>query len=148
MKNNIFSVFTALLLAGCASQPKINRASVGVVSAQPTPDTSWMWPQDLAYTKRMKSLEREYGIAITQRVGRVLGGLNFPKGSECEFAIILLPGGDVIKVDLASCHFQPDLDERVRAALVGQTMPYSGFESVYQRTYRLKMCAPRYLCAH
>ncbi|MFC7301095.1 hypothetical protein [Cognatiluteimonas weifangensis] len=64
----------------------------------------------------------------------------------CYFSVTLLPGGEVLRADLGECQFAPDFGERMRTALVGQTMPYVGFESVFQRTYRFEICAPKHLC--
>lgn len=58
-----------------------------------------------------------------------------PLGHRCQVAILQLPGGQVIKVDvLPDCPYDEAGKRSVQAAVLkAQPLPYAGFESVFQR---------------
>jgi len=136
-----------IVLGGCVTQPQSKWATVGVIPAQPPFEYSEKWRNDTKFVEKQRSLEKQYGSALAQSVEGLLSGLEFPSSSKCSFSITSLPGGLILRTDLSGCQFEPALSERTRVALVGKTMPYAGFESVFQRTYRFSLCAPKSMCA-
>ena len=147
MTNTRLALLFVILLGGCATQPQSNGAPADVVSAQPPFEYSEKWRHDSEFIEKQRSLEKQYGSALAQSVEELLGGLEFPSDSKCHFSVASLPGGLILRTDLSACQFEPTLIERMRVALVGKTMPYAGFESVFQRTYRFSLCAPKGTCA-
>ena len=136
-----------ILLAGFATLSQPNNTRAAIVPAQPPFQFSDMSRSDPAFIESQRSLEKQYGSALSQTAEELLAGLELPSGSKCYFTVTFLPGGEILRTDLSACQFDTDLQERIRTGLVGRTMPYAGFESIFQRNYRFQVCAPKSICA-
>ena len=64
----------------------------------------------------------------------------------CEVRFTQIPGGLVRTVEFLNCPFAAEGREFVERALKKTPMPYSGFESVFQREVSLKFCYPKEEC--
>jgi len=147
MTNIKLLLLAPMLLGGCATNPSSNLAYVGVISTQPPFQLAESEKRDSAFVESTRNLELQYGVALAHRAEELLADVALPHGARCDFSVTFIPGGEVVDADLTACQLQPALREHVRTALIGQVMPYSGFESVFLRIAHLAVCAPRDLCS-
>lgn len=85
-----------------------------------------------------------YAAALTQAIrGNWTRPDNVPLTARCVITITQLPGGKVIKVDVApSCPYDALGKRSVEAAVLkAQPLPYAGFESVFRRELELSFQA-------
>ena len=69
-----------------------------------------------------------------------------PEATPCKVRFTQIPGGEVIDVEFLSCPFNGAARESVERALRRGSMPYDGFESVFERTVDLTFCHPQEAC--
>jgi colicin import membrane protein len=70
-----------------------------------------------------------------------------PELVRCTVRFTQLPGGDVTDdVEFMDCPYDAQARESVVRALLKTPMPYSGFESVFQRKVILTFCYPEEAC--
>jgi len=90
------------------------------------------------------SLEGAYGLAIQNAIERNWRRPEtVPLGVRCRIAIVQIPGGDVLSVDVApSCPYDAaGRDSLERAVMAAAPLPYAGFESVFRRQLDLNFIA-------
>jgi hypothetical protein len=91
-------------------------------------------------------LASTYNLALADTVEHLLADVRLPGGLRCDVTLILLPGGFIMRVEPGKCAFSPDALNAVDNALVEKTLPYKGFESVYQRTAHFALCSSKSVC--
>lgn len=69
-----------------------------------------------------------------------------PELIRCKVRFTQIVGGEVIDVDFLECPYDALGRDSVERALRKNPMPYSGFESVYQRQITLTLCYPEESC--
>lgn len=69
-----------------------------------------------------------------------------PELIRCKVRFTQIVGGEVIDVDFLECPYDAQGRDSVERALRKNPMPYSGFESVYQRQITLTLCYPEESC--
>lgn len=69
-----------------------------------------------------------------------------PELVRCRVRFTQIVGGEVIDVDFLECPYDAQGRDSVERALRKNPMPYSGFESVYQRQITLTLCYPEESC--
>lgn len=72
---------------------------------------------------------------------------NLPERVTCWASVTQIPGGEVISVELTRCPFDDAGRRSVEAALMRQPLPYTGYESVFQRRIDVPFCYPTEACA-
>ncbi|MBD8524152.1 protein TolA [Pseudomarimonas arenosa] len=94
------------------------------------------------------SLQARYKLAIQQTVDSNWNRPDsLPARVMCHVTVIQIVGGEVINVDLTDCPFDQVGRRSVEAAVTRQPLPYTGFETVFQRQVRIPFCYPREECA-
>jgi hypothetical protein len=74
-----------------------------------------------------------YAIAVRSQVFSALKGVAWQGQGACSAELFQLPGGTVTQVALLRCEFPDALQAQVVQKLQSATLPYQGFESVFQR---------------
>lgn len=69
-----------------------------------------------------------------------------PELIRCKVRFTQIVGGEVLDVDFLDCPYDTQGRDSVERALRKNPMPYSGFESVYQRQITLTLCYPEESC--
>lgn len=113
---------------------KARQASEAAASASPPPGNP----------NADSALLGRYTAALTQAIrGNWTRPDNVPLTARCVIYITQLPGGNVIKVDIApSCPYDALGQRSVEAAVLkAQPLPYAGFESVFRRELKLNFQA-------
>jgi colicin import membrane protein len=64
----------------------------------------------------------------------------------CSVMFTQVPGGEVINVEFRQCAYDAQGRESVERAMRKSPMPYSGFESVFERNITLTLCYPEEAC--
>jgi hypothetical protein len=87
-----------------------------------------------------------YHLALANTVEHLLADVRLSGGRRCDVTLILLPGGFILRVEPGKCTFSPDALRAVDNALIEKTLPYQGFESVFQREAHFALCSSKSVC--
>lgn len=68
------------------------------------------------------------------------------ENTRCVVTFTQIPGGEVIEVEFRLCAYDAQGRESVERAFRKTPMPYSGFESVFERNITLTLCHPEEAC--
>ena len=74
-----------------------------------------------------------YATAVRSSVVSTLASVPWPGHGACSVELIQVPGGQVVRATLVNCAFPADIQATVLKKLQSATLPYQGFESVFQR---------------
>lgn len=119
-------------------------AAASQASAPPTPAPP---SQQLGNQGVDDALLGRYRLAIQQQVDRNwLRPDNLAPGLRCYVEVTQLRGGEVSGVDFARCQTDVLTQRSIEAALMREPLPYSGYESVYQRKLVIPFCYPLEAC--
>ena len=136
-----------IFISGCATQQKPKLMHLGVANMQPPYDYSEEWRKNLEFIERQDKLAKIYGSALSKRLEKILADQQTSTGFRCKFSVALIPGGQIVHTDFSECEFNRAMQEKMDNVLIGEALPYSGFESVFRRIHHLEVCAPKSLCS-
>jgi len=134
-----------LLIAGCAAVPTGRHlVPVGVISTE----RALQYPTnvDPTFAASQRRLSVTYDQAIANATERLLNDVRLPVDQRCDVALVLVPSGLVIRVEPGQCSLSPSDLKVVSDALVDKSLPYRGYESVFQRRAHLAFCSPGGTC--
>ncbi|WP_147281781.1 hypothetical protein [Dyella solisilvae] len=135
-----------LLAAGNATaQTAPQLVPVGVISTERLPQySSNVDPTFAAYQRRLAAA---YDQAIADAAEHFLSDVRVPAGQRCDVSLVILPSGLVVRVEPGQCTFAPATLKAISDALVEKSLPYRGYESVFQRNAHLAFCSPKGSCS-
>lgn len=140
------SFLACLLAVSCAAVAHDHhRVPVGVISTEGRLQYLSISRSGFVATHRRRAAA--YDLAISHATEQLLEGVKLPAGQSCKVALILLPGGEVMRVEPAACSFEASDLKTIIDALTGKLLPYEGFESVFQREAHLALCTPKGPCS-
>ena len=91
-------------------------------------------------------LKARYIAALQQTADSNWNHVGVPELTRCKVRFTQIPGGEVINVEFMNCPYDAEGRETVERALRKSPMPYSGFETVFERQIQLSFCFPREDC--
>jgi colicin import membrane protein len=94
-----------------------------------------------------KSLLATYMKLMKQTADENWNHVGAQELTHCQVHFTQRRGGEVMDVDFLDCPFSTEGREFVERALKKTPMPYSGFESVFERDVKLDFCYPMEECA-
>jgi len=143
-----FIFIVVLFTVGCATHARQSLMHIGVVDVQSSYYYSEQHEQNLGSLKKQDVLQEAYGYALSRRVEEILANIQVSDGFICHFSVALIPGGQVVRTNLLSCHFDGETQNKINEALMRERLPYRGYESVFRRVHFLEACAPKKFCSH
>ena len=138
-------VLALMLTYGCiaaAKEPEL--VPVGVISTDQLYQFAAGFSPDFVASQH--ALQATYDEAIAREVERLLVDVRVPGGQRCDVTVVLLPSGFVMRVEPGKCAFSSNDLKEVSGALLTKTLPYKGYESVFQRNAHMAFCAPKRMC--
>jgi|JI102314A1RNA_FD_contig_91_1131756_length_493_multi_2_in_0_out_0_1 hypothetical protein len=98
----------------------------------------------LKQEKAPSPLQVEYSNGIYTAVVAHVAAIPWQGNGACILELTQIPSGQVIRASIVDCEFSNELQAELIARLESASLPYSGFESVFQRKIevRLKEATP------
>jgi hypothetical protein len=118
--------------------------SVGVISTERP--LHYSADVDPAFAKSQYRLAAAYDQAIANATERVLHEVRISAGHRCDVVLVILPGGQALRIEPGECSFSQSELKVVSATLENRSLPYRGYESVFQRNAHIALCSPKALC--
>lgn len=92
-------------------------------------------------------LQARYKLAIQQQMDRNWRRPdNLRPGLRCYVGVTQMVGGQVVGLNFSRCQTDELTRRSIEAALMRETLPFRGYESVYQRNLDIPFCYPVEVC--
>jgi len=89
--------------------------------------------------KALLQLQAKYTNEIYQAVLSQIALIPWRNNGTCIVELTQIPSGEVIRATTLECNFPNELQQQLTVKLQSARLPYSGFESVFQRKVKIEL---------
>ena len=89
--------------------------------------------------KTLLQLQAKYTTEIYQAVISQIASIPWRNNGTCIVELTQIPTGEVIRATTLECDFPNEIQQQLAVQLQSAKLPYSGFESVFQRKIKIKL---------